>query len=132
MLSLRPDPESVPLPTVLVRRHAAAVSGAQPAAPVLPDRHDEHDHAAVQLPGVRYQRVVRGSRQRHVHRVVVADLMERVRHFLGMHESAPPPMSAEQRHVADKLDRIERRQEAIDIQVEVLERDRREVRRAHR
>lgn len=54
--------------------------------------------------------------------------MEHVRKFLGMHADAPP-MSDAQQAVADRQKRIAERQRAIDIQVEVLAADRRDVRR---
>jgi len=55
-------------------------------------------------------------------------LMERVRLFLGLRASEPPSMNAEQERLAERLDRIARRQKSIDVQVEVLRADTHDVR----
>jgi hypothetical protein len=57
-----------------------------------------------------------------------SSLMDRVRQLLGF---APdePSMNAEQERVAARLDRIARRQRAIDIQVDVLRADTHDARR---
>lgn len=58
----------------------------------------------------------------------MADLMEAIRHMLGLKASEPPPMSDEQTRVAERLRRIKRRQESIDLQVEILRADRADAR----
>jgi hypothetical protein len=62
----------------------------------------------------------------------MASLMERIRDAFGVHESAHPPMSDGQRSVAERQKRIEKRLEAIDIQVDVLRADQRDVQRSPR
>jgi len=58
----------------------------------------------------------------------VSNLMEAIRHALGLKASEPPPLSDEQSRVAERLRRIKRRQESIDLQVEVLRADRADAR----
>jgi hypothetical protein len=55
-------------------------------------------------------------------------LMDRIRHALGF-AASEPSMNSEQEAVAERLRRIERRQKAIDIQVDVLRADRADARR---
>lgn len=55
--------------------------------------------------------------------------MDHLRRALGMAAAPPPSMSLEQTVVAEKQRRIEERQRAIDIQVDVLAMDRRDARR---
>ena len=59
----------------------------------------------------------------------MSSLMERVRHLLGFDAGEPQSMNAEQERVAARLNRIARRQKAIDIQVDVLRADTHDARR---
>lgn len=52
-----------------------------------------------------------------------------IRDALGLGPSEPPRMNDEQVIVAERLRRIEQRQRAIDIQIEVLQADRRDDKR---
>jgi hypothetical protein len=58
--------------------------------------------------------------------------MAALRHMLGLTPPAPHPMTDEQELVAERLDRIAKRQRAIDIQVDVLQADRADLRRSPR
>ena len=72
----------------------------------------------------------------------MSGLMDAIRHALGLKASEPPPMSDEQSALADRLaaiqrrqdaihSRLKQRQDAIDIQNEVLRADRADSRLRH-
>ena len=58
-------------------------------------------------------------------------VMAAIRHFLAYHAPSAPSMNGEQKAVAERLRRIKDRQKAIDIQTDVLQADKRDLRTHH-